>query len=164
MLSAPATILGRVLSTAAAAQLPASKLERLRFLLEHWPDIFHAPVGSSTAFGCGVSAARGPALLPEMHRGPAVRELVRSLAVVRLADGDTYPHLVAFHRAEWRIESYRLARRRPNGKRETVVLRRRASVVPGWVDGHRVEVGEEMLRLVYRGDAQVPAVLSEGGA
>lgn len=142
------------------AALPTSKRERIVYVLDHWDDIFNPPLASTNP----IRGRGGNGFLPGMSRHASVVELVRCLEVLRLEAPTQYAHLMASHRAEWRIK--RVPRRSKGGK---AVLRRdgvnrlvqetrpvRERLVPAWVDTGKVYRAQSRLVDLFRGACRLP--------
>jgi hypothetical protein len=134
-----------------------SKLEKIRYLLDHWEDIFSPPGVTSTSRS---SEGGGVALLPLMSRDRSVVELERCLRVLAVEAPCQLSHLKAYRCAEWRVRVDRVRRKRrsASGKPlfETVTVRTRERVVPRWVRLEKVRRAEARLVQLFRGSVRVP--------
>jgi hypothetical protein len=145
--------------------LPVSRVARIRFLLDHWEDIFDPSVtspGGSPGDGSGV------AMLPLMSRHRSVLELARCLVVLAEEAPVQHSHLRAYHGAEWRVRVVRVRKRRPHKrsqggrpKVEVVETRSRERIVPAWVRMEKVRSGEERLAELFRGSVEIPEDLAD---
>jgi hypothetical protein len=143
--------------------LPVSKLARIRYLLDHWEDIFDP--GGTSAFGSPGDGSGSP-MMPLMSRHRSVLELERCLRVLAVEAPSQLSHLKAYHCAEWRIrvDHVRVKRpRRQGGKAmsELVETRTRERIVPSWVRLEKVRRAEDRLVVVFRGRVEIPEDLSD---
>jgi hypothetical protein len=141
-----------------------SRLEKIRFLLDHWDDIFDA---SASGFGAS-SDPLGITLLPRMANHPSVKELDRCLRLLRTAAPGDYRHLMTYRCCEWRNVTEVVPRKLVNSKkREMVPQRVRRRVLPSWMPFDprpdyvppRVKRGEQFLADKFRGEVFIPAEL-----
>ena len=136
--------------------LPTTKLEKIRYLLDHWDDIHNPPLSSSAP---GRRGGGGNALLPLMAGDRSVRELVRCLGVLKVSAPVQYAHLMAHHTAEWRIRVDHVRKLRSKGLTELVEVRTRERLVPSWVRAQKVTLAHRSLVAGFRGPVDIPAEL-----
>jgi hypothetical protein len=132
--------------------LPTTKKEKIVHLLDHWDDI-HDPNMSKDNPGNGDSA--GPQM-PVMAHHRSVLELARCLRILKTEAPSQHDHLMAYHRAEWRIHTWTTLRRRKGGKSERVDHRERQRLKPAWVEPLKVHKGEDRLAELFRGTVYIP--------
>lgn len=141
-----------------------NKVERIRFLLDHWTDIFDGGVVSRGIDGSSKSVPRSrePGRLPEMASHPSVTELQRCLSSLAEGDPAGYKHLKAYRCCEWRtvdtIRSVKLV----SGKWDIVPDRMRERIVPRWVSPGLVADAEKTLEALFRGEVFIPKDLWDG--
>lgn len=138
-----------------------NKLERLRYLLDHWNDIFDARVTSTWATFTGTShqapASSRPSPLPRMADDLSVRRIERALIVLADREPVLARHLKAYRcNAEWRTTDKWVVRRLPSGKRDIVEMRVREKLVPDWVELRYVTLAEMILVNLLDGPIEIP--------
>lgn len=133
--------------------VPCSKGCRIRYLLDRWEEIFDP---SATSQQGSPGDGSGIGLLPAMSHHPSVLELSRCLAVLRVAAPVRFSHLMAFHRAEWRVHRWSESRRRRGGKSELVDRAERQRLTPSWVRLEKVRSAQLALATAFRGDVSIP--------
>lgn len=143
------------------------KLERIRYLLDHWQDIFDAGITSTWATFTGTShqapSSRGPLPLPEMARHSSVKKIERALTVLADREPVLARHLKAYRcNAEWRTTDRWTDRLLPSGRRDIVEQRVREKIVPRWVSLLKVLEAEDLLLRLVHGDVSIPMDLWRG--
>jgi hypothetical protein len=135
-----------------------SKLEKIRYLLDHWHDIFDVTLGSSLSGSrSGAPGSRAPGRLPKMSTHESVRELGYCLRVLHDSDPVAFRHLKAYRtNVEWRNVDAVVSIRLPSGKWDKVETRSRSRIVPSWVDRDHVSKAEDRLVTLFRGDVFIP--------
>lgn len=130
------------------------QLERIRYLLDHWQDIYDPNVTSplgTPGDGSGI------ALLPRMTKHPSVRELDRCLSLLASASPGDYRHLRAFRcGVEWRTVDYWRRVKLPSGRHDWKEDRKRERIVQRWINPGRVRAGEDFIVRVFRGECFIP--------
>lgn len=138
-----------------------TSLDRLRYVLDHWQEIFDAPVSSSAPKGTrGTSSSHSPPPLPRMARDRGVRRIECALTILADSEPVLARHLKAYRcNAEWRTTDKWMVRRLPSGKRDIVEQRVREKIVPDWVELRKVTAAEMLLLKLLRGDVSIPTDL-----
>jgi hypothetical protein len=133
----------------------ARKLERVRYLLDHWDDIFDGAAAASDSSASGERL--GISLLPRMANHPSVKELSRCLALLASASPGDYRHLKSYRcGAEWRnVDTWRRMKL-PSGKYDWEPDRIRERIVPRWIRPQRVAAGEAFIVRVFQGEVFIP--------
>jgi hypothetical protein len=134
-----------------------SKRDRVLVLLEQWQAI-HDPLTSPHG---SPGDGDGTPHMPPVSRHRSVRELERQLRDLREREPRLYRHLRAFFGAETTIRPRTRARRRPNGKRDTVTVREQVRLLPSWLDADLVRHGVSTVTLRFRGECVLPDELGE---
>lgn len=137
---------------------------RLRYLLDHWQDIFDPGVTSTWATFTGTShqapASKRPSPLPRMASDLSVKRIERALTVLADTEPVLARHLKAYRcNAEWRTTDRWVVRRLPSGKRDIVEQRIREKIVPSWVEPQKVRLAELKLVRLLRGGVEIPREL-----
>lgn len=141
-----------------------SKLDRLRYVLDHWQDIFDPGVTSTWATFTGTShqapASKRPSPLPLMAGDLTVRKIERALTVLADREPVLARHLKAYRcNAEWRCKNEWQVVTLPSGKKDIVERRVREKIVPRWVNLSSVAEAESLLLRLVRGDVSIPSDL-----
>lgn len=137
------------------------KFCRVRYLLDHWQDIFSPSLTSTwstfTGGGKQKQESRTPSPLPEMAGHSSVRKIERALTMLADREPVLARHLKAYRcNAEWRCTDSWVVRRLPSGKRDIVEERIREKIVPNWVSLRKVERAELLLMKFVSGDVYIP--------
>lgn len=138
-----------------------SKLCRIRYLLDHWQDIFDPGVTSTWATFTGTShqapASKRPSPLPRMAGDVTVRKIERALTILADCEPVLARHLKAYRcNVEWRCKDVWQVVTLPSGKKDIVERRVREKIVPSWVSLSCVAEGENILLKLVRGDVSIP--------
>ena len=135
---------------------------RLRYLLDHWQDIFDPGITSTWATFMGTShqapASKRPSPLPRMASDLCVRRVERALTVLADREPVLARHLKAYRcNSEWRCrDEWRLVTL-PSGRQDLVNdLRVREKIIPRWVSPVKVAVAEKRLLILLGGDVSIP--------
>ena len=141
-----------------------TKLDKIRYLLDHWQEIFDPSVTSTWATFTGTShqspASRSPTPLPRMASDLSVRRIERALIVLADREPVLTRHLKAYRcNAEWRTTDRWTVRRLPSGKRDIVEQRVREKIVPRWVRESKVAAAELLLLQCLPGSIDIPQEL-----
>lgn len=135
-------------------------LDRIRFLLDHWSDIFDPNAAAGMA---ATGSGDGIPLMPQMSRHPTVVELQRCLSSLALDDPPAHRHLKAFRcNAEWRQVRAKIKFRGPNGREIEGDGWRRERIEPAWISARLVFRAEEYLEQAFRGEVFIPRDLWKG--
>lgn len=140
------------------------KLEQLRYLLDHWGDIFDgSPSSEPFAAHSASFESREPGKMPKMASHATVRELERCLKALASASPGDYRHLQAWSfGADWRtVDCWRRVKL-PSGKLDWVPDRKRERVLPKWLESRTGEIPPRVLRAelflcrVFQGEVYIP--------
>lgn len=134
-------------------------LDRLRFVLDRWQDIFDVTVSSSRPKdgSRASSSSREPGSLPEMADDHSIRKIECALTILADREPVLARHLKAYRcNAEWRTADRWTVRRLPSGKRDIVEQRVREKIVPSWVSLAKVSSAEHLLLKLLHGDVSIP--------
>lgn len=147
-----------------ANPLEWSKIDRIRYLLDHWQDIFDPGVTSTWATFTGTShqapASKRPSPLPRMASDLTVRKIERALTVLADREPVLARHLKAYRcNAEWRCKNVWQVVTLPSGKKDIVERRVRDKIVPRWVSLSSVAEAENRLLSLVQGDVSIPGEL-----
>ena len=136
------------------------KLERIRFLLDRWDEIFDPNVTSPKGSpGDGSGTPR----LPHMARHPSVVELARCLDVLAQTAPSLYHHLKAFRcSAEWRQVRALVSVQLTSGRWDKIPGWARERVVPDWINLDKVADAEALLACLFDGEVFIPKDLWVG--
>lgn len=136
-------------------------LDRLRYVLDHWQDIFDVLVSNSRPKDSpGRSSSTHTPSLPPMAKDRGVRRIECALTILADKEPVLARHLKAYRcNAEWRIADKWVVRRLPSGKRDIVEDRVREKVVPDWVSLPKVHRAELLLLKLLRNDVSIPGDL-----
>ena len=134
---------------------------RLRYILDHWQDIFDPGITSTWATFTGTShqapASKRPSPLPEMASDLCVRRIERALTVLADREPVLARHLKAYRcNAEWRCKDELRLVTRPSGKHELIEPRVRDRIVPRWVELAKVDAAERRLLWLLGPDVSIP--------
>lgn len=138
-----------------------TKLDRVRYILDHWQDIYDPGITGTWATFTGTShqapASKRPVALPRMAEHRSVRQLERALCTLATSEPDLARHLKAYRcNAEWRTADRWYVRRLPSGKRDLVEQRARERIVPSWVSLTKVLLAEELLARLLPEYVEIP--------
>jgi len=138
-----------------------TKLDRIRYLLDHWQDIWDAGVTSTWATFTGISrvttGSHSPTPLPRMAHHPTIRKIERALTTLADCEPVKVRHLKAYRcNAEWRCKDQLVLVRLPSGKHDLVERRVRDKIVPRWVNLNYVTEAEQLLTKLVSGHAEIP--------
>lgn len=139
-----------------------SSLDRLRYVLDHWQEIFDAPISNSQPKGSrSTSSSHSPPPLPQMASDSGVRRI--ECALTALADREPVlaRHLKAYRcNAEWRTRDTGKWVLAVDGSGPTLVPQReRVKIIPRWVLPSKVVQAEQLLLKLLRHDVEVPRPL-----
>lgn len=137
------------------------KLCRVRYLLDHWNDIFDPGVTSTWATFTGTShqapASTRPSPLPRMASDVTVRKIEQALTTLADHKPVLARHLKAYRcNAEWRTKDELVLVRLPSGRWDAQERRRRDKIVPRWVKLDYVNEAELLLIKLIHGDVSIP--------
>lgn len=142
------------------------KLERLRYLLDCWSDIWNCSFEREPfGFHSAAFESREPGRLTQMAKHETVKELDRCLRLLSSASPGDYRHLQAFRfGAEWRGVDRWARVKLPSGRYDYVKIRDRERVVPKWLKWSgspfdvpaRVVRAELFLCRVFKGEVFMP--------
>lgn len=137
-----------------------TKLERIRFLLDHWTEIFDPDAAS----GMSVTGGEGGIpLLPLMAHHPSVVELAGCLGSLAADQPVWYMHLKAYRcSVEWRTVDRKVRHRLQSGHVEMVARRVRERIVPRWIRSSCVADAEMYLAGAFNGEVFIPKDLWKG--
>ena len=137
-----------------------SKLDRIRFLLDHWSDIFDPGVTSPAGiFGDG----SGVPLMPMMSHHPSILELQRCLDALASWSPSAYRHLKAYRcNSEWRQVRAMVEIKLPSGRTDEIPGWRKERITPRWVSLSKVADAEAHLLATVRGEVFIPKELWDG--
>lgn len=136
-----------------------TKLDRIRYLLDHWQDIFDPSLSSGSSFNGrrGHSGSRSPGCFPAMADNRSVKKVENALTALADREPVLARHLKAYRcNCEWRTTEKWFARKLPSGKQEFAEQRVREKIVPRWVDPKKVTLAETVLLNFVRGDVSIP--------
>jgi len=150
-----------------------SKLEKIRFLLDHWHDIFDAGLTRNMEGSRSTPSSRAPGHMTPMARHSSVAELENCLRTLHDTEPELFKHLKAYRcNVEWRNVDAHVRVRLPSGKWDTIETRSRSRLVPRWVDvelnklgevvGGKVYRAELHLVMLFRGEVFIPDALWKG--
>jgi hypothetical protein len=133
-----------------------SDLEKIRYLLDQWANIFDpGPLVAQNGPGGGRDSVP---LMPEVAHHPSVVELEHTLLRLALAEPVEHRHVRAFRcDVEWKIGHVWQKRTLPSGRPDWVLVRRRERLVPDWVSMGKVADGEAWIELHFRGPVYIPS-------
>jgi hypothetical protein len=135
-------------------------LDRIRFLLDRWGEIFEPDIASS--FSSGGGSGLDPRL-PDMAHHSSVVELEYCLSALAIDHPALFSHLKAFRcNAEWRQVKAKIPLRLPSGRMTEIDGWRKERLVPAWVKADYVFQAEEFIEKHFRGEVFIPKDLWDG--
>lgn len=138
-----------------------SNLDRVRFLLDKWSDIFEPDITSSLSEHRGGSGR--DAEMSKMTRHPSVVELSLCLEKLRALEPALHGHLMAFRcNAEWRQVRSRIKVKLQSGREDTILGWKKERIVPSWISFVKVRKAEDLVMELFRGDVWIPKDLWDG--
>lgn len=157
-------MLGRVQASPLSAKNPENwdALDRLRHLLDHWQDVFDAPISNSQPKGArSSSSSHSPPPLPKMAGEDCVRKIERALTTLADSEPVLARHLKAYRcNAEWRTRDTGKWVLAVDDSGPTLVPQReRVRIVPKWVSVAKVVQAERLLLKLVHHDVSLPAPL-----
>lgn len=137
-----------------------SPLERIRYLLDHWSDIFEPDIASS--FSSGGGSGLDPRL-PAMAHHSSVVELSYCLSALAIDHPIDFSHLKAYRcAAQWRQVKAKIPVKLPSGRMTEIDGWRKERIVPSWISLDRVAFAENWLLAEFRGEVFIPKDLWDG--
>jgi len=132
-----------------------SDLEKIRYLLLQWGDIFDQGFSRS-----GPPDPDHTPALPAIAHHPSIVELDRCLGELFVVLPVPYRHLKAARvSVQWRIAPVRRRFILPSGRKEWLTVRERQPLVPRWVEAEHVAEGEGFLVAEFDGPVFIPKPL-----
>jgi hypothetical protein len=136
-------------------------IDRLRYILDHWSDIFDVRISTS------LNGIRGrgdapPALL-DMAHDPQVIKIESALADLARASSSHYQHLMAYHcNAEWREVRTMIPVQLTSGRWDKIPGWGRERIVPKWVSMAKVRYAEAFILAILHEEVFIPKPLWDG--